>query len=168
MPSRENRIARAADAVTTYLAYAAGIVLMLLMVLTTADVAGRYFFNKPITGVFDLTHFAVLIMVLAYCGIKGGHVAIELLYDKLPPPVARVLDKFINLVGAVLFLVIAWRTAIQSIDVKDFGEASQLLLIPYHPFYYLVAFGCVVFAGVMFMRMFIPEDRHAAAPEDGE
>ncbi|MEK9679658.1 MAG: TRAP transporter small permease [Rhodospirillaceae bacterium] len=171
MPSGENRVARAADALTTLLAYAAGIVLMLLMVLTTADVAGRYFFNKPITGVFDLTHFAVLIMVffsLAYCGIKGGHVAIEILYDKLPLPVARGLDKFINLVGAILFLVIAWRTAIQSIDVKDFGEASQLLLIPYHPFYYLVAFGCVLFAGVMIMRIFIPEDRHAAAPEDGE
>ncbi len=171
MPSGENRIARAADAVTTYLAYAAGIVLMLLMVLTTADVAGRYFFNKPITGVFDLTHFAVLIMVffgLAYCGIKGGHVAIELLYEKLPHPVAHVLDKFINLVGAVLFLVIAWRTVIQSIDVKDFGEASQLLLIPYYPFYYLVAFGCVVFAGVMIIRMFLPEERHAAAQEDGE
>tara|TARA_B100000315_G_scaffold48000_1_gene42739 strand:+ start:114 stop:608 length:495 start_codon:yes stop_codon:yes gene_type:complete len=158
----DSRIARATGVVVTAMAYAAGAVLLVLMVVTTADVAGRYFFNEPLTGVFDLTHFAVLIMVflgLAYCGYKGGHVAIELLYDKLARPVAKVLDRLVNAVGAALFLTIAWRSIIQSIDVMEFGEASQLLLIPYYPFYWLVAFGCVAFALVMILHIFIPEPR---------
>ena len=82
---------------------------------------------------------------------------IELLYDRLNYAVAKVLDRIINLVGAGLFLLIAWRTVIQSFDVMEFKESSQLLLIPWYPFYWLVAFGSVVFAGVMVMRIFIPE-----------
>lgn len=162
MTREDSRIARATGVVVAVMAYAAGAVLLVLMVITTADVAGRYFFNEPLTGVFDLTHFAVLIMVffgLAYCGYKGGHVAIELLYDKLARPVAKVLDRLVNAVGAALFLTIAWRSIIQSIDVMEFREASQLLLIPYYPFYWLVAFGCVAFALVMIIHIFIPEPR---------
>ena len=63
MPFKDNRFARATDSVVTFMAYIASVVLMLLMFITTADVVGRYFFNEPLTGVFDLTHFAVLIMV---------------------------------------------------------------------------------------------------------
>ena len=149
MSERANKIVRATDVVASAAAYAAGAVLILLMLLTTADVAGRYFFNSPINGVFDLTHFAVSMMTflgLAYCGYRGGHVVIELLYDKLPPGARRVLNRVINLVGCVLFALIAWRTAVQSIDVREMGEASQMMEIPLFPLYYLVAFGSGLFA----------------------
>ncbi len=138
------KLARATEIVASAAAYAAGAVLILLMLLTTADVVGRYFFNSPINGVFDLTHFAVSTMVflgLAYCGYRGGHVVIELLYDKLPMAARGVLNRVINLAGCVLFALIAWRTAVQSIDVRDMGEASQMMEIPLFPLYYVVAFG---------------------------
>ena len=160
MSEDDNPIARATDAVTAAAAYVAGAVLLALMLLTTADVAGRYFFNAPIDGVFDLTHFAVSIMTflgLAYCGFRGGHVAIELLYDRLARPVRRVLNRGINLAGCILFAVIAWRTAVQSIDVREFGEASQLMEIPFFPLYWLVAFGAALFAWVMGLRVFVAE-----------
>jgi TRAP-type C4-dicarboxylate transport system permease small subunit len=154
------KIARATEIVASAAAYAAGAVLILLMLLTTADVVGRYFFNSPINGVFDLTHFAVAAMTflgLAYCGFRGGHVVIELLYDKLPMAARGVLNRVINLAGCVLFALIAWRTAVQSIDVRDMGEASQMMEIPLFPLYYLVAFGSGLFAWVMAFRVFVPE-----------
>lgn len=157
---RPNKVARATDVVTTGAAWIAGAVLVLLMLMTTADVAGRYFFNAPIGGVFDLTHFAVSIMVflgLAYCGYRGGHVAIELLYDRLPLGARRVLNRLINLAGCILFALISWRTAVQSIDVREFGEASQMMAIPFWPLYYVVAFGAALFAWVMGLRVFVPE-----------
>ncbi len=160
MNEREHKIARATEIVASAAAYAAGTVLILLMLLTTADVAGRYFFNSPINGVFDLTHFAVSMMTflgLAYCGYRGGHVVIELLYDKLPPAARRVLNRGINLAGCILFALIAWRTAVQSIDVREMGEASQMMEIPLFPLYCLVAFGSGLFAWVMGLRVFVPE-----------
>jgi len=153
-------VVHATSVVVTFAAYLAGIVLLLLALLTTADVVGRYFFNAPIIGVFDLTHFSVLIMVflgLGYCGFRGGHVAIELLYDRLNRRTARILDRLINLIGCILFVVIAWQSVVQSIDVKEYGEASQLLLIPYYPFYWLLALGALLFAWVMALRVAIPE-----------
>lgn len=165
MSARINAAARATDIVTSAAAGVAGLVLILLMLLTTADVAGRYFFNSPISGVFDLTHFAVSIMVylgLAYCGWRGTHVVIELLYDRLPPAARRVLNRVINLAGCTLFGLISWRTAVQSIDIRDMGEASQMMEVPLFPLYYLVAFGSGLFAWVMGLRVFIPEAESGA------
>ncbi len=156
----EKGIVRATEIVVTAAAYVAGVVLVLLMALTTADVAGRYFLNAPITGVFDLTHFAVLTMTflgLAYCGFSQGHVSIELLYQKFSRSVRRTLNRAINLAGAILFAIIAWRSIVQSIDVREFGEASQLIEVPFFPFYWLLAFGALLFAAVMALRVFVPE-----------
>ena len=156
MNQNNHVIVRATRIVVTISAYLAGIVLVALMLLTTADVAGRYFFNSPITGVFDVTHFAVLIMVflgLAYCGFQGGHVAIDILYNQLSRPVAAFLNRIVNLVGCILFGLIAWRALVQSVDVKEFNEASQLVLIPFYPFYYILAFGAALFAFVMALRI---------------
>ena len=160
MGGRNNSVVRATNVVTSAAAWVAGFVLIALMLLTTADVAGRYFFNSPINGVFDLTHFAVSIMTflgLAYCGFRGSHVVIELLYDRLPPLGRRVLNRATNLAGCILFGLIGWRTAVQSIDVRDMGEASQMMEIPLFPLYYVVAFGSVLFAWVLGLRVFVPE-----------
>lgn len=154
---KEN-IVRATEIVVTLAAYTAGFILILLMLLTTADVAGRYFFNSPITGVFDLTHFAVLTMVflgLAYCGFHDGHVSIELIYDKLPQRFQRYLDIATNLLGSLLFLIIAWQAIVQSHLVRQLNETSQLIEIPFYPFYWLLAFGAALFAFVLGMKIFV-------------
>jgi TRAP-type C4-dicarboxylate transport system permease small subunit len=155
----EDIVSRITDVVVTTVAYMAGVVLVFLMLMTTFGVIGRKL-GYPINGVFDLTHFTVLIMTflgMAYCGFRGAHVSIELLYQHLGPRTRNVLNRGINLVGCVLFAVIAWRTFLQSYIVRDINESSQLLEIPYFPFYWLVAFGAGLFAFVMGLRVFVPE-----------
>ena len=158
MDPREGPVSRAVGILVTASAYIAGAVLVLLMFMTTADVVGRYFFNAPLTGVFDLTQFAVLIMTFlgfAYCAWRGAHVAIELLYNRLGRSVQRVLDPAINLIGCALFVLIAWRAVVQSVDVREFAEASQLLTIPFFPFYWVLAFGAGLMALVLALRIFV-------------
>ncbi len=154
----KERIVRATEIAVTVAAYIAGVVLVLLMLLTSADVAGRYFLNSPITGVFDLTHFAVLTMTflgLAYCCFHDGHVAIELFYDKMNHRTKLVLDRLTNLAGCILFLVIAWQSVVQSVLVRQLNETSQLIEIPFFPFYWLLAFGSILFAFVMGLKIFV-------------
>lgn len=167
MTKKANIIVHVTRRIVTIAAYCAGVILVALMLLTTADVGGRYFFNTPITGVFDVTHFAVLVMVflgLGYCGFDNGHVAIDVLYDQLNPKVAGLLNRFVNLVGCIFFAIIAWQAAVQSVDVKEFKEASQLVLIPFYPFYYVLAFGAALFALVMALRIFIPIEEVSTHP----
>ena len=42
-------------------------VLFLMMAITAVDVAGRYVFNKPLTGGFEITE--LLLAALIYCGL---------------------------------------------------------------------------------------------------
>lgn len=147
--------------VVTGAACIAGGVLVFLMFMTTIGTVGRWF-GYPINGVFDLTHFTVLIMTflgLAYAGFHGAHVTIELLFQRLGRKTQEILERLINLVGCGIFLVIAWRTYIQSILVEEINESSQLLEIPHYPFYWLAAAGSLLFALVMLLRVFIPERR---------
>ncbi len=160
MASGEGPASRIVGILVTAPAYVAGAVLVLLMLLTVADVTGRYFFNAPLGGVFDLTQFAVLIMTFlsfAYCAWHRAHVVIELLYNRLGKGAQRVLGRVINLAGCVLFVLIGWRALVQSVDVREFAEASQLLTIPFFPFYWVVAFGAGLTALVLAFRLFVPD-----------
>ena len=55
-----------------------------------------------------------------------------------------------------MFALIAWRALVQSVDVREFTEASQLLTIPFFPFYWVVAFGAGSMALVLAIRIFVP------------
>ena len=51
-----------------------------MMLVTAVDVAGRYLFNKPIAGGFELTE--ILLAALIYCGLplvsaRRDHIVID-------------------------------------------------------------------------------------------
>lgn len=153
-------VQRVAKHAATLAAYAAGIVLVALMTGTVADVLGRYLFNYPLLGVFDLTHFAVVIIVymgFAYCTYFGGHAAIELLYDRLSAPIARVMDRIIHVSSAIMMGVLAWRAGVDAIQVQEFGQASQLLELPLYPAYWVAAVGSALTALVMLLQGIYPD-----------
>jgi len=165
--SAEDIVSRIIRVVVTGAACVAGGVLVFLMFMTTIGIVGRKL-GWPINGVFDLTHFTVLIMTflgLAYAGFHGAHVTIELLFQRLGPKTQRIMNRLINLLGFVIFLLIAWRTYVYSFLVRDINDTSQLLEIPHFPFYWLAAAGSLLFALVMLLRVFVPqpEVRHADA-----
>jgi TRAP-type C4-dicarboxylate transport system permease small subunit len=172
MIAKDHAVIRVTDKAATASAIFAGVVLFALMLLTAADVGSRYFLNAPINGVVDLTQFAVLIMTFlgfAYCGFRGANVVIELLFDRLAPGMQIWVNRLSNALGCLLFSVIGWRSVVQSFDVREFNETSQLLTIPYWPFYYLLAFGAVLFAWVLLLRVFVdlPEENDNSSDAGG-
>ena len=54
---------------STYLSYIGNIALALMMLLTTADVLGRYFFNAPVLGAYEITEYLMLIMVFSFLAL---------------------------------------------------------------------------------------------------
>jgi len=60
----------------------AAITLFSLMLLTCADVAGRYFFSNSIDGTTELTEIAIAVMIFAVLPVitwRGGHVVVDIL-----------------------------------------------------------------------------------------
>ena len=64
----------------------AGIVLLLLMMLTVGDVFLRYFFHSPILGTTELTEMMMICICflgLAYCAKEDAHLKVDILVQHL-------------------------------------------------------------------------------------
>ena len=133
--------------VSKFLNYAGAAVLLVLMLLTTADVAGRYLFNAPITGVFEVTEFSMACLVffsLAHTQSRKGHVAVDIFVSLLPPKGQRIIDIITKVLSFIVLLLITWQSIERGFELKEFKETSATLQIPVYPFLFLVAFGCLI------------------------
>lgn len=129
------------------MALGAGLILLALTVLTVLDVALRYFFNQPFRGSLEATEYAMALIVflsLAWCGATGGHIAVDLLDRWLDRPSLRWLPALMSLAGGVLFAVIAWRVAVET--VYGWNQVGNMLRWPHWPFKLGAAFGALMFA----------------------
>ncbi len=135
------------SSLSKFLSYAGAAVLFVLMLLTTADVAGRYLFNAPITGVFEITEFSMACLVfcaLAYTQTRKGHVAVDIFVNLLPPKGQRIIDIIAHLLSFMVFSLITWKSIERGIELIEFKESSATLQIPVYPFMFLVALGCLL------------------------
>lgn len=144
------------------LAYIGGFAVLLMMLVTVADVFMRYVFNSPLGSNIDITQMSMVVIVfsaLAYCGWTGGHVAVDFLTDLLPKSVLILLAILINFVGGVLVLAIAWQSLLTAIDYAETGEVSWTLLVPQYPFLIFIAFGSLIYSLVLFYKTMRPDER---------
>ncbi len=140
------------DRLARGLALAAGAVLVALVLLTVADVGLRYLFDAPIFGAHDVTELGLVLVVfgaMAFCGRSGGHVAVDVMGRWMGPRLSRWADALVAALAAATFAVLAWRAAVSAFEAAALGESSNLLSIPYAPFYGVIALGAVLYALVL-------------------
>ena len=144
---------KAFDGLLRAMALLAGVILLLLMAFTTLDVVMRYFFNAPFRGSLEATEFSMALIVflgLAYCGWVGGHIGVDILEKLLDKPSLRFVPVIMNLVGALLFAVIAWQMVEETRHA--WTQASNMLRMPHWPFRLVVAFGSALYAIVLLIH----------------
>ena len=116
--------------------------LVLMMVLSCADIFMRYLFNRPITGTYDLVGLSGAVLVsfaLPYTMLKKGHVAVEILVQSLSRGKRLVIETFSHLLGISLFLVLVWQAILLSRDMKAAGEVTPTVHLPFYPIVYCMA-----------------------------
>jgi len=116
--------------------------LVLMMVLSCADIFMRYLFNSPITGTYDLVGLSGAVLAsfaMPYTMLKKGHVAVEILIQSLSRGKQLVVESFSHLLGISLFLVLVWQAILLSRDMKAAGEVTPTLLLPFYPIVYCMA-----------------------------
>jgi TRAP-type transport system small permease protein len=129
------------------LAYVGALALFIMMCLTAADVIGRYLFNHPITGVFEITEYLVLILIFSFIGYtqsQKGHVAVDLLLVKFPNRIRNIIEFCNHFICLLLMCLITWMGVEKALELKEVGEASPNLQIPAYPFVFFLVLGCVV------------------------
>jgi TRAP-type C4-dicarboxylate transport system permease small subunit len=112
-------------------------VLFAMMALTFVDVVGRYRFNAPVYGGYELTEFMMGVLIfsaLPILCVREGHVTIDILDGVLPKPWVRPQRAFVNLVSAVALAAMARQLWLYSVDLIRNNEVTMTLKIPHGPF----------------------------------
>lgn len=133
--------------ISSKLAYLGCAALLAMMLLTTVDVIGRYFFNHPVLGALEITEFLVLILIfsfLAHSQAKKSHVSVDLLFKHFPGWMHISIDIINHILCLVFMGLIVWMGLLRAMEIKEFGEATNNLRIFKYPFAYFVVFGCTV------------------------
>ncbi len=139
-----SRIGRFVDATGTTFNYLACMAVVIMMLLTCADVILRLF-SHPILGTYELVGFlgaVVISFALAYTSLEKGHIAVELLVDRLPKRLQAFINAVNGLISVVLFSLITWQSFVYAGDLRGSGEVSLTLQIPTYPFVYGISVGC--------------------------
>lgn len=115
--------------------------LVFILVVVVIDVTGRYF-GSPLYGALDLVQMAAVFVVfggMAYCDRYGRHISVDLLENYFSKGVNRFLTVVGNMVGAVIFALIAWYIWEASKLSVMLNMATNILQLPRAPFQYAVS-----------------------------
>lgn len=112
-------LSRVFDKPTRLTAFAGVVGLILLALLTLADVLLRWLFNTPIDGVDDITQLAMAVAISSTLptGLLHGHnVTIRFLGKGFGPRVSHWLEAFGATLTLIFFVLLTWQFAVLTID----------------------------------------------------
>lgn len=119
-----------------------------LMFLTTSDVAGRYVFNHPISGTYELTEYLLIVIVflsVAYIQSQRGHVTVDILCKRLPRKAFIALTAFGDAMGLFVLAVVFWQSGLIAWRAWRIGEyAAGLIPFPLWPARLMFSFGIFI------------------------
>ena len=131
-----------------------------LMLITTFDVLGRAFFNKPIPGTLELSEYMLAIIILlgaAYTQQVQGHVGVNFLTSRFSPrgqKICKIITDFASLFIITILAVYGYIEGIHETAVSD------QLRVPQWPFKLLVAVG----GFMLWMEIFVDLVTSIATP----
>jgi TRAP-type C4-dicarboxylate transport system permease small subunit len=107
------KFARSVNKISKVFSHGAMIALFVMMMLGTADVLGRYFFNRPITGTFEI--FEILLPILVLLSLADTQSMDEHLtagvidFFRFKPETRTKIRFGVQVLVFCLFLLIMWR-----------------------------------------------------------
>ncbi len=137
------------DVLNKLLMFVGGVAVLLLMSLATVNVCLRFFFNAPYRGAYEVVGFLgaiVIAFALGYTQKRKDHIVVDILTEKFPKRVNRVLDGINYFITTIFFAIVSWQIFVWGTKIMKSGEVSETLKIVFHPFVYSVALGFAVFS----------------------
>ena len=108
-----------------------------MMMLTAVDVAGRYLFNKPLTGGFELTE--MMLAALIYCGLPlvshapRAHRRRHLRPDYVDARQARASTSFADSSAPPTLAGLGCLIFRRAVRVAEYGDTTSVLKLPLAP-----------------------------------
>lgn len=138
-----------------WLNYCAGVALILMLVLVTADVIGAKVFRSPIPGGIELTAFLGVVVIgfaIAETQVMRGHIEVEFLVSRLPKMGQRIVASIIYPLSILLFGFLAWKSFDFGCGLQSSGEVSMTQRLPFYPLLYSITLSSIVVCLVLVVQ----------------
>jgi TRAP-type transport system small permease protein len=147
------------DKLEIALGTAAAAVLFLMMLITAVDVIGRYVFNKPLAGGFELTE--MLLALLIYCGLplvskRREHIVIDTFDTFMSSDVKRFFDVLADVICFATLSGIGYLIFRRAFRVAEYGDTTNILKLPLAPVAFAMGVMIVMAALIHLVLIFVP------------
>ena len=170
-PSHPGVVRRLLNKSITALENFSSAVIMIMMLLTFADVIGRYILNKPIFGASEMISALLALAIFSGLGVTNArdeHIAVELFVDpikeRFKPFVYEVIIQLFSIIVMLIVAIVLFEHAVESYQYKSLTVVLEM------PLYYVT--GSIAFLALLsvlsqlvgiFFRLY--DLRHSEAPK---
>jgi TRAP-type C4-dicarboxylate transport system permease small subunit len=114
-------------------AFAAALLLIFIIVVTSGSIIGRETVGRTLTGDFELVGLAtgaVVGLFMPLAQLRRSNIVVDFFTARVPPRINAVLDRFGALLLALTFALLAWRAALGGLSSYQANSSSMLLGVP--------------------------------------
>ncbi len=137
---------RATQRLTRVLNAIAGFTLIGMMLLTVSDVILRMF-RRPILGTYELVGLSLGVVIsfsVPFTSWMRGHIYVDFVINKFPPPVTKVFNIATRCLGMVLFILIGVFLIRLAEEFYKSGEVTLTLKMPFYPVAFAIGICCLI------------------------
>jgi TRAP-type C4-dicarboxylate transport system permease small subunit len=142
--------------INSALRYVCMSLLFFMMGLGTCDVLGRYLFNNPILGTFEIFEIllpAIVLLGLGYTQGNNAHVRVELLVSRLSFRKQTILNFVTNGLALFISVLIMWRGWLLTTAYWRMGRTIPTIEVPMFLPQLLVPLGAFMLILVLIVQM---------------
>jgi TRAP-type C4-dicarboxylate transport system permease small subunit len=127
--------------------------IVLMMVNSTANAIGRYFFNQSIFFAEELNQFLIVSVTFigfAYAVRKGRNIRMTAVYDALNHTAKKVISILIAAGTSALMFFLAYLAYHYVLELKEINRLSPALQFPVYIIYSVIPLGLTM-AGIQYL-----------------
>ena len=135
----------------------AAVALLTIMCITVANICGRSLFRFCILGAIEIAGLCGAVVVsfsLFYTQLEHRNVVTSIVFDMLPKPLQRTIEKFNLVLSSGIVGLMAYCAAMGAQEAAAEGDVTAILAIHIWPFKIIWVAGCVALCAVLFGQLF--------------
>lgn len=124
---------RLLDPVCRAFALAGGAIMILLINVSLVSILGRKLLSSPVPGDMEIMEMGAAVAIAAFlplCELRGLHIKADAFTMWLPAWAIHWLDALAHVLLVVAASLLAWRTGLQVMAYREYGDVSTLLSVP--------------------------------------
>lgn len=139
VPAQHRRIAESGPfgrllfAAAKWLAFAGGTIFTGLVIMSIISIVGRKLFNAPVPGDVEVLQMLAAFAsatFFAYCHLMHGDVKVDFFTANLASTKRCFLDSVGSLLVGLVGALLAWRSLVGAMSLREAGESSAILEVP--------------------------------------